>query len=46
MLHSLVPRVGEQNIGRVKGVEKIGKIRELERMEGVKEVEKAIVEIR
>lgn len=46
MLHPLVSRVGEYNIGRVRKVERMGRIREVERMERVRGVEEAIAEIR
>ena len=46
MLHPLVPRVREHNMGRVRGVERLIRIGEVERMEGVRGVEEAIAEIR
>ena len=46
MLHLLVPKVGEHNMGSVRGVEKMERIGGVERMERVREVEKAIAEIR
>ncbi len=55
MLHPLVLRVGEHNMGRVRGVkrmgrvrgvERMGRVRRVERMERVRGVEEAIGEIR
>ena len=46
ILHPLVPRVGEHNMRRVRGVERMGKIRGVEIMKRVRGVEKAIAEIR
>lgn len=46
ILHLLVERVGEHNMGRVRGVEKIRKIKKIERIKGVREIEEVIVEIR
>ena len=46
MLYSLLSKVGEYNMGRVKGVEKMGKIRRIEKIEGVRGVEEAIAEIK
>ena len=46
ILYPLVLKVGERNMGRVKGVEKMGKRRGVERIEGVRELKEAIAEIR
>ena len=46
MLHPLVTKVGEYNMGRVKGMERMGKIKEVERMEEVRGVDVAIMKIR
>ncbi len=43
MLHLLVPRVGEHNMGTVRGVERMGRVRGVERMERLRA---AIEEIR
>ncbi len=43
MLHPLVPRVGEHNMGTIRGVERMGRARGVERMERVRG---AIEEIR
>lgn len=45
-LQLLVPKVGKQNIGKVKRVKRIGKIKEVKRMEKMREIEKTIREIR
>lgn len=46
MLHFLVPKVGDHNMGRVKGMERIGRIREMKRMERVRGVLEVIAEIK
>ena len=46
MLHHLVSKVGEHNMGRVRGVEGIRRIRGVERIEGVRGVEEAIAKIK
>lgn len=46
MLHFLVPRVGEHNMGMVRKVEKMRRVRGVERIERVRGVEKIIEEIK
>ena len=46
ILHTLILRVGEHNIGRVREVEKIRKIKEIKRIKGVRGVEEAIAKIK
>ncbi len=46
MLHFLISRVGEHNMGIVKEVERMRRVSGVERMEMVKGVEEAIVKIR
>lgn len=46
MLHFLVLRVGEHNMGRVREIEKMGKIRKIEKIKRVRGVEETIVEIK
>ncbi len=46
ILHLLVPRVGDYNIGKVKKVVRMGRVKGVERIEMVKEMEEAIREIR
>ncbi len=36
MLHPLAPRVGDHNMGTVRGVERMGRVRGVERMEKVR----------
>ena len=46
MLQPLVPKLGENNIGKISEMEKIGRIKRVKKMERVRKVEKAIGEIR
>lgn len=46
MLQSLVPKMGEHNIERVREIEMMRKVRGVEKIERVREVEKVIGEIR
>lgn len=46
MLYFLVPKVGEYNMGKIKGIEKMGKVKEMKRKEWVRRVEETIEEIR
>lgn len=46
ILHFLVPKVGEYNMGKIKKVEKMGKVKEMKRKEWVRRIEKTIEEIR
>ncbi len=36
MLYPLIPRVGEHNMGTIRGVERMGRVRGVERMEKVR----------
>lgn len=46
MLHSLVSKLVEYNMEKIRGVESMEKIRGVEKMKWVREIEEAIREIR